>query len=228
MSTLYRNGVVLTMDPGAAGPVDAFLVTNGRFAAVGDRALDAAGRSEVVDLGGRTVVPGLIDAHAHLETDALSHACWVDVRDVPLDVMLERLRGHASALPPGEWVVGQATFGQDRDMPGRAVLDAALPDHPVIVRASMHAMSANTRALERAGLLSRQHVPAPTVIYRDADGEPTGQLLEAHHLFPVAVITRGPHRDHRGRDQGTVQPLRRHHRVRGPHVPPGHAGLPAP
>jgi predicted amidohydrolase YtcJ len=184
MKTLYRNGAVVTMD-GAVGTVDAFLVEHGRFVAVGAEAHEIGSGCEVVDLGGRTVVPGLIDAHAHLETDALSRARWVDVRDVPLDVTLDRLRAHAATLKPGEWIVGQATFGQDRGMPDRIALDAAVPDHPVLLRASMHAMTANTRAMEMAGLYDRKFVPTPTVIVRDDDGLPTGQMLEAHHLFPI-------------------------------------------
>lgn len=158
MKTLYRNGSVLTMDPGV-GTVGAFLVENGHFAAVGEQALEFAAGAQVVDLGGRTVVPGLIDAHAHLETDAVSHAMWVDVRDVPLAVMLECLRQRVASVGPGEWVIGQATFGQDRDMPGRAELDRIARGNPVLIRASMHALSANTRALAAAGLLDRRASP---------------------------------------------------------------------
>jgi len=190
VKTLYRNGSILTMDP-AVGTVDAFLVDGGRFAAVGGQAHELAAGAQVVDLGGRTVVPGLIDAHAHLETDAVSRALWVDVRDVPLLVVLDRLRQRVASLKPGEWVVGQATFGQDQNMPGRAELDAIAPGNPVLIRASMHALSANTRALAVAGLLDRRAAPTGVLIHRDADGQPTGQLMEAYHLFPVPAPTVG-------------------------------------
>ncbi|MCS5498284.1 amidohydrolase family protein [Cnuibacter physcomitrellae] len=184
MRTLYRNGVVVTMDR-EIGTADAVLVDGDRFEAVGAEALDRAGTAEVVDLGGATVVPGLIDAHAHLETDAVSNARWVDVRDVEPSELLERLRRHAAGVPAGTWIVGQASFSQDRALPDRHQLDSVAPDHPVLVRASMHALAANTLALRQAGLMTSIYAPTGTVVERDSAGTPTGHLLEAFHLFPV-------------------------------------------
>ena len=184
MRTLYQNAAVVTMAP-EIGTTDAMLVEDQRLVAVGEEARQRAGGAELVDLEGRTVVPGLIDAHAHLETDAISNWRWVDVRGVSEDELLRRLAQRAAEVPQGTWIVGQATFSQDRNLPLRPALDAVLPNHPVLIRASMHALTANTRALERAGLLDQRFAPPGTVIDRETDGTPTGRLLEAYHLFPV-------------------------------------------
>lgn len=186
MTTLYLNGNVLTMDP-ARFRTDAFAVDGGRFVAVGPDAVELASRGEVIDLGGRTVVPGLIDAHTHLETSAIAAAKWVDVRELSLDGMLAKLGAFARTadLSHDEWIVGQGTFGQESALPRREILDRICPDRPLVLRASMHACSANTRALERAGLMHTRHSPVGAQVIRDDDGLPTGQVLEGFHLFPI-------------------------------------------
>ncbi|MCS5498274.1 amidohydrolase family protein [Cnuibacter physcomitrellae] len=186
MTTLYRDGNVITMDP-AVGVVDAFLVRDGRFLAVGAEAHERAGDAEVVELEGRTVVPGLIDAHTHLETSAIAERHWVDVRDLPLEQTLQRIAEHAERLPAGEWLIAQGTLGghQAQNLPRREILDEIVPDRPVIFRPSMHACSANTIALERAGLFARSFSVPGAVIEREDGGVPTGRLWEAFHLFPI-------------------------------------------
>lgn len=183
MAELYRNARVLTMDP-AAPRASGFLVEGGRFAALGDEAEQRAGSAEVVDLEGRVVVPGLIDAHTHIEATAVTGACWFDVRGLMLADALPRIEERVRTLEPGRWLIAQGTRSLDR-APLRAELDAIAPENPVMFRADMHMQTANTRALAAAGLLDRGYQPPGVAIERDPDGEPNGTLHGGFQLFPV-------------------------------------------
>jgi predicted amidohydrolase YtcJ len=180
------GGRVHTLD-GASTVAEALLIEAGVIAAVGSsrevRGRAGAGAT-VLDLGGRTAIPGLIDAHAHLELSALAERAWVDVRALPPAETLERIAAAASSRDAGAWVVGQGTFGQD--LPGRNELDRVAPSHPVVVRESMHRLVANSRALAEAGVDRRFVEPAGTRVRRETDGEPTGVVEEGFDLFPAA------------------------------------------
>jgi predicted amidohydrolase YtcJ len=182
------GGRVRTLDK-ANSIVEAVLVESGRIAATGtsEEILRLAEESTpVVALDGRTVLPGFIDAHTHLELGARAEEEWVDVRFVEPAIVLERLAEAAGGRPPGEWIVAQGTFGQP--LPSRAQIDRVVPDHPVVIRQSMHRQIASTSALERAGI-DRAFVPPHDGIrvHRDETGEATGEVDEGYDLFPVAV-----------------------------------------
>ena len=151
---------------------EALAVQGEHIAAVGtDRQILelASSGAEVVDLRGRTVVPGFIDAHAHVEH------FWLDLRDIPLELARGRIAERVSAQPPGTWILGQGTLGQE--LPSRDELDTLAPRHPVALRLSMHRLIANTQALSLSGI--RRGFPAsPTGswIHRDALAEPTGVI----------------------------------------------------
>lgn len=179
------GGRVRTLD--AAGTVaEALLIESGAVVAVGTsrevRERAGAG-TEVVDLGGRTALPGLIDAHAHLELSALAEQAWVDVRTAPVEATVERVAARSRETESGGWVVAQGTFGQP--LPTRAQLDAAVPAHPVVIRESMHRLVANSAALRRAGLDRRFVEPVGTRVHRSGDGEPTGVIEEGFDLLHV-------------------------------------------
>lgn len=179
------GGRVRTLD--VAGTVaEALLISDGAVVAVGTsrEVTERAGAgAEVVDLDGRTALPGLIDAHAHLELSALAEQAWVDVRTAPVEATVERVAGRAGETEPGGWIVAQGTFGQP--LPTRAQLDAAVPGHPVVIRESMHRLVANSEALERSGIDRRFVEPAGTRVRRRADGEPTGVIEEGFDLLQV-------------------------------------------
>jgi hypothetical protein len=164
---------------------EAVLIEGGRVAAVGDtRTITEQARgATIVDLGGRTVLPGLIDAHAHLEVSTLADQHWDAMRGLDPQGMLARVRAAVEQREAGEWVVGQGTFGQE--LPSREALDAVAPEHPVILRSTLHRLVANTRAMEAAGI-DRGFVQRPAIrVLRDEHGEPTGVAEEAFDLFPV-------------------------------------------
>jgi predicted amidohydrolase YtcJ len=182
---LLTGGRVRALD--ATGTVaEAVLVEDGRIAAVGT-SRELAGRArpgtQTLDLAGRTVLPGLIDAHAHLELSALAGQRWVDVRATSAEAAAARIAQAAAEARGDEWIVAQGTFGQH--LPGRAQLDAAAPGRPVIVRESMHKLSASSEALRAAGIDRRFVEPAGTRVRRTPDGEPSGIVEEGFDLFPL-------------------------------------------
>ncbi|MGY1840214.1 MULTISPECIES: amidohydrolase [unclassified Modestobacter] len=180
------NGRVHTVDAQNA-TTTALLVRAGKVALVGtdDQVRAAAGEAQLVDLGGRTVVPGFIDPHTHLSIAAFDPE-YVDCATVPgtpLDDLLDRVRQRALTLPVGQWVMGmqfQAQFVREQRHPSRYELDEAAPDNPVlIVDASCHGGYANSAALRLLGINSHTPQPWGGMIETDAAGEPTGALFEA-------------------------------------------------
>ena len=143
--------------------------------------LGLANGEEVVDLGGKTVLPGLIDAHLHLSYFARSLAkvdCETDTRQE----CLRRVQERAEQTPPGVWVLGH---GWNQNVwPGGygnpADLDAVVADKPVyLTDKSLHGGWANQTALRLAGISASTPDPVGGVITRDASGKPTGFLFEA-------------------------------------------------
>jgi len=180
---LLVNGHIYTMDLGRPR-VSALAVVEGRVRVVGDGELrDLAGpETEVIDLERRCVLPGLSDAHIHLEWFALGLQ-QVDLTGArSLEEMLERVAERVRVVPPGEWVLGRGWDQEqwpERRFPTAADLDRVAPHHPVALTAkSGHALVANTMALRRAGICAETPDPEGGRIERDAAGQPTGLLLE--------------------------------------------------
>lgn len=195
---LLFNGKLWTQD---ARVPDATAVATqaGRILAVGSDAeiLPLAGpRARVIDLGGRRVLPGLTDAHFHFQGWALSR------RELPLaglpsiQAVQEALRRRAAHTPPGssQWIRGQGwnegSWPEPRLLT-RHDLDAAAPDHPVMLwRSDLHLGTANTLALRLAGIDASTPDPEAGVIDRDAGGQPTGILRDKAMDLVDAVMPR--------------------------------------
>jgi predicted amidohydrolase YtcJ len=179
---LLVNAVVRTMDD-TLPVAQALAVKNGRIVEVGgtDEILWLReGDYELVDLGGRTVVPGFVDPHNHFSIGAYE-TFWENCRDArTIGEVQQSLREGAASTPAGEWirVVGydHARLGLH---PTRHDLDEAVPDRPAIVmHFSHHQCVANSRALAAAGIGRGTPDPAGGEIARDKSGEPTGLLFE--------------------------------------------------
>jgi predicted amidohydrolase YtcJ len=184
---LYTNGRILTVDPRQSS-VAAVGVLDGRIVAVGDEALV---RSKVgqgaatVDLGGRTMVPGFIDAHNHMACTAETFFA-VDASPRSVSSIAELVAAVAKAATeavPGAWVRG---FGMDWTRfaegrrPTRRDLDEAGNEHPVVIlHVSGHYALVNSRALADAGLTDAATDPAGGSLERDASGRLTGLLLDS-------------------------------------------------
>ncbi len=170
---------------GTARPASAIAIRDGRILALGD---DAAMRERLapggqeINLGGRLVLPGLIDAHVHLKWFARS-LCEIDLSDARSEEeAAERVRAQAVASQPGEWILGRG-WAQSRwpgeVFPAAASLDAAAPDNPVCLNASSgHALWVNSRVLALAGITAETPAPEGGQILRDESGNPTGVLTE--------------------------------------------------
>lgn len=179
---ILHNGNIRTMN--AHQPFAAALAEeNGRILAVGsnDDVLALANRTtEIEDLHGQTVWPGLTDAHIHLDYYAFS-LNKVDCETSTKEECLRRIAERASTTPPGGWVIGHG-FDQNQWLDGygsAGELDAATGDHPAFLTAkSLHAAWANHLALQMAGVDRDTTDPAGGQIQRDQSGEPTGILLE--------------------------------------------------
>jgi len=186
---LLHNALIYTVDD-QRPTATALAVRNGRFAAVGDADEIVAAFPDAprIDAGGRTVVPGFIDAHAHLQELGLS-LCRADLTGTASPAaVVERLDAFEADhdLPSDGWLRGhgwdQTDWSPPR-FPTRDALDAAFPERPVwLTRIDVHAGWANTAALAATVGLDRLREmsdPDGGRIERDADGTPTGVLVDA-------------------------------------------------
>jgi predicted amidohydrolase YtcJ len=177
---ILYNGNIFTVND-KLPRAQAVAISGGRFLAVGsnDEILGlAAGLSKKIDLGGKTVFPGFIDAHAHPCESGVEHlrmvACDID----SIAEIQAALRQRAAKTPPGQWVLG---FLYDDGKTPRPLslqdLDAAVSDHPVLVRhRGGHTIFVNSLALKLAGV--DEHTPDPPGgrFEHGADGHLTGDV----------------------------------------------------
>ena len=183
LDLLLRNARCWTGDPSVPW-ADAALVHHGRFAFVGrESELSAPAGCEVLDAGGRLVLPGLVDGHAHLLNTGLAMRS-VDLKGVPsVEEAVRRVAERIAVTPAGGWVRGagwdQHAWPGGR-FPDRRSLDAVAPEHPVVlVHTSGHCVWLNSAALRAANVTSSTEPPFGGAIDRDADGEPSGILRDA-------------------------------------------------
>lgn len=180
---IIHNARIKTLDP-AQPTATAIAIKSGRVIAVGsdgDVLNLADRRAQTIDLGGKTVLPGLIDAHLHLMHLGLS-LDYVDCETPTKAETLRRVNQHYEASNDDGWIRGHGWNQNDwADGFGTAdELEQAAPGRPVYLTAkSLHAAWANRTALKLAGITRDTPDPQDGVIVRSADGEPTGILLES-------------------------------------------------
>jgi len=183
---LYLNGTIYTMD--AAQPraqAVAIDTISGRILAVGDNdeVRQVADRhAELVDLRGKTVLPGFIDSHIHL-LSAAYRAYYIDAEACSSENEVAKLvRQRAAQTPAGQWILGgqwNKNPWPGQQFPTRASLDSASPEHPVALWSKDgHLLWVNSLALQLAGITAETPEPANGAILRDGAGEPTGILQE--------------------------------------------------
>jgi predicted amidohydrolase YtcJ len=195
---------------GTGSRCTAVAVVGGRIVALDREALDRRGpATEVVDLAGRTLLPGFRDGHLHpLAGGVESLDCdLVDAVDVA--EVLARLRAYAAAHPDVPWVLG---YGYPPELlPGgvgqAALLDGVVGDRPVALWSSDHHMVwCNSEALAVAGITAGTADPPRGSIVRDAQGDPVGTLLEeAELLLEDHLPPRGTAKEARGLEVGLAR-----------------------
>ena len=202
------GGDIITLEPGRPRAT-ALLALGGRLIACGSddeiravyaqvRTLRGVRSSEPIDLRGRAVLPGLIDSHLHLLWYGFSLQAVAARGAKSLAELRSRVAARTAAVTPGEWITG-AGWHQDgfneRRMPSRGDLDAAAPLNPVALhRVCHHAIVANSRALELAGVTADTPDPPGGAIDRDpATGEPTGILREQAMELVTRLIPEPSH-----------------------------------
>jgi len=203
---ILYNGSFWTVNP-RQPRAQAVAISGGRFLASGsnDEVLAlAAGNAKKIDLDGKTVLPGFIDAHSHPAEAGLSHLRMVDCDLRSIADILKALRERASKTPPGEWVLG-FKYDDTKTTEGRpltrAELDAAVPDHPLFVQhRGGHTAWVNSPAIKLAKI--DDHTPDPPGGTYDRDpvtGHLTGRVRENGRVTFEKIIpsnfTREDHRE---------------------------------
>ncbi|RTE89397.1 amidohydrolase [Bradyrhizobium sp. LVM 105] len=178
------NGKVLTLDDQST-ITEAVAVADGKILATGTSASMkalAGARTRMLDVAGKTVIPGLIDTHTHFKAAGLGDYVVIMGRAKTVAEALEAIRAFAVKKKPGEWIVGGAwhppsQLAEKRYLT-RQEIDSVAPNNPVYLRTVGHFSMANTMALQRVGVDKTTEDPSGGKFERDADGELTGVLVE--------------------------------------------------
>jgi predicted amidohydrolase YtcJ len=177
------NGRVVTMD--AADTVtQAVAISGDRIQLTGTddaiRAL-AGPETKVIDLHGRTVTPGLVDAHNHMAAKGLIGPAYLDVNPPAISTLAEMqavIADGCEAAGPDQWVVAQGYLSYDGAYPDKTMLDPVSPHNPVMLtNQGGHMGAVNTYALGLAGVNAMTPDPMFGMLIRDEHGEPTGALV---------------------------------------------------
>jgi predicted amidohydrolase YtcJ len=192
------NGKIVTLDE-RGSIAEALAVQDGKIIAVGSsadiRARAGAG-TRIVDVGGRTVIPGLIDSHMHAIRAALFYATevnWIGTRSIP--EAMARIAAAAKEAKPGQWIIvaGGWTEQQfaERRRPTQAELVAAAPDHLVYIQSFYSAALLSPAGFKTLAIANDADVPPRGKIERDGAGNPTG-WISGDNVTITALFDRLP------------------------------------
>lgn len=188
------NADLRTMDS-EAPRAEAVLVRDGVIVEVGStqsiRRLAEADAIAVIDAAGRTVLPGFIDAHTHMELACYSLEHWPQAHTPPnesLEDVAKAIREFLEQHPGDDFLLVRSSFGMHTKVKegrlfSRAELDAITTERPLAVAAGLHVISMNSLAMQTLGVFDLED-SAERVIHRDENGEPSGVVTEILELMP--------------------------------------------
>jgi len=182
---ILYNGDIFTVNP-KAPKAQALAIREGKIMALGanEEILDmATGRTQKIDLGNKTVLPGFIDAHTHPASSGLRHLKMVDCDLRSIEEIKEAIRQRAAITPKGEWVEG-FKYDDTKTSEGRKInisdLDEAAPEHPVKIRhRGGHTNYCNSLAFKVANIDASTPNPQGGEFEKDSEGRLTGCAKEA-------------------------------------------------
>ena len=196
--TILINGKIVTLDSRSTVAMG-LAVTDGRITATGstDDVRKLAGPStRVIDLRGRTVIPGLIDSHLHAIRAALSFSTevnWIGAHSI--EEGLGRIRAAARAMKPGAWLIVAGGWNvqqfEENRQPTQAELTAVAPNNPVYVQLGYGWAMLNPLAHKALGLTNESDLPPGGRFERDSNGALTGAVTGAQNAI-VALFDRLP------------------------------------
>ena len=196
--TILINGKIITLDSRSMVAMG-LAVTDGRITATGstDDVRTLAGPStRVIDLRGRTVIPGLIDSHLHAIRAALSFSTevnWIGARSI--EEGLGRIRAAARAMKPGSWLIVAGGWNvqqfEENRRPTQAELTDVAPNNPVYVQLGYGWAMLNPLAHKALGLTNESDLPQGGRFERDSNGALTGAVTGAQNAI-VALFDRLP------------------------------------
>ncbi|MFG0332926.1 MAG: amidohydrolase [Maioricimonas sp. JB049] len=201
---VLRSGKIVTVNA-AFDIATAMAIHQGRIVAIGsDEQMNAliGGKTDVVDLEGKMVLPGLIDSHVHAGSASMYEADHEIPAMESIDDVLAYIRERTTVVPKGEWITLSQVFItrlREQRYPTRAELDAAAPDHPVAFRTGPDA-AVNSLALQENGIDREFAASHPENVQVDpSTGKPTGLLRRAGSVLKTRTnsIRRKPTRAER-------------------------------
>lgn len=193
--TLIKNANIITMDENVSG--DCMILEGSRILAVGREEkliAEKVNGADVVDMKGATIVPGFIDPHGHFFISAMAHKLFADVSCYPIgkiknmSMLIQKLKCYGKEHPGKSTIIGfgfDDTLTEEYRMPTAADLDQVSSKRSVIVlHTSLHMLSANTIAMQRAGITDDTFLPECGRVYYE-NGKPTGIFEEADAMAPI-------------------------------------------
>jgi len=187
---VFINGQIITVDE-TSPQAEALAVKRGKIVAAGsNQEIEdyIKEQTEVIDLAGKTLIPGFIDSHAHFMSVGRSKMT-IDLRNCrSWDDIVAKVKEAVKRFQPGEWIIGRGWHQEKWDktpdpnvdgLPFHHQLSAVSPDNPVLLtHASGHSSLVNAKAMELAGISRETADPAGGEIVRDKDGQPIGVFRE--------------------------------------------------
>jgi predicted amidohydrolase YtcJ len=181
---VLRGGKVITVDKDWR-LAQAVAIKDGRFVAIGDDAAMASRigpNTQVIELAGKTVIPGLIDTHLHQLLAGLNGPAVQLLGARSIADVQKAISERVARTTPGQWVTASSGWHEsileEGRMPTRHELDLVSPNNPVFIPRGGHVVTVNSKTLELAGITKDTPNPEGGIIVRDEKGEATGMLLQ--------------------------------------------------